>query len=154
MAIASINPANGETVKTYREMTPDETAAAVAEAHETWQSWRTTSFAERARLMRKTSQVLRGRKNELAKLMATEMGQPLKQGVAEAEKCALACDYYADNAETILAPQAVATEATRSYVAFEPLGVVLAVMPWNFPLWQVYRFAAPALMAGNVEVRR
>ncbi len=152
MAIASINPANGETVKTYREMTPQEAAAAVDEAHETWKSWRATSFAERARLMKKTSAILRGRKNELAKLMATEMGKPVKQGVAEAEKCALACDYYADNAEAILAPQAIATEATRSYVAFEPLGVVLAVMPWNFPLWQVYRFAAPALMAGNVGV--
>jgi succinate-semialdehyde dehydrogenase / glutarate-semialdehyde dehydrogenase len=152
MAIASINPANGETVKTYREMTPQEAEAAVDEAHETWKSWRATSFAERARLMKKTSAILRGRKNELAKLMATEMGKPIKQGVAEAEKCALACDYYADNAEAILAPQAIATEATRSYVAFEPLGVVLAVMPWNFPLWQVYRFAAPALMAGNVGV--
>ena len=152
MAIASINPANGETVKTYREMTPQEAAAAVDEAHETWKSWRATSFAERARLMKKTSAILRGRKNELAKLMATEMGKPVKQGVAEAEKCALACDYYADSAEAILAPQAIATEATRSYVAFEPLGVVLAVMPWNFPLWQVYRFAAPALMAGNVGV--
>jgi succinate-semialdehyde dehydrogenase / glutarate-semialdehyde dehydrogenase len=152
MAIASINPSNGETVKTYREMTPAETAAAIAAAHEAWESWRATSFAERARLMKRTAEILRGRKDELARLMATEMGKPLKQGVAEAEKCALACDYYADNAEAILAPQAVATEATRSYVAFEPLGVVLAVMPWNFPLWQVYRFAAPALMAGNVGV--
>jgi succinate-semialdehyde dehydrogenase / glutarate-semialdehyde dehydrogenase len=152
MAIASINPANGETVKTYREMTPQEAAAAVDEAHETWKSWRATSFAERARLMKKTSEILRARRHDLAKLMATEMGKPIKQGVAEAEKCALACDYYADNAEAILAPQAIATDATRSYVAFEPLGVVLAVMPWNFPLWQVYRFAAPALMAGNVGV--
>src|SRR5476649_1399913 len=152
MAIASVNPANGETVKTYREMTPDETAAAVAEAHETWQSWRAVPFAERARLMRRASAILRGRKDELAKLMATEMGKPIRQGVAEAEKCAMACDYYADNSQAILAPQAIATEATKSYVAFEPLGVVLAVMPWNFPLWQVYRFAAPALMAGNVGV--
>ena len=152
MAIASINPATGETVKAYREMTREEAAAAVDEAHDTWMSWRATSFAERARLMKKTSAILRGRKGELAKLMATEMGKPIKQGVAEAEKCALACDYYADNAEAMLAPQAIATEATRSYVAFEPLGVVLAVMPWNFPLWQVYRFAAPALMAGNVGV--
>src|SRR5471032_922434 len=128
MAIASINPANGETVKTYREMTPHEAGAAVDEAHETWKSWRAPAFAERARFMKKTSEILRDRKNELAKLMATEMGKPVKQGVAEAEKCALACDYYADNAETILAPQAIATEATKSYVAFEPLGVVLAVM--------------------------
>jgi succinate-semialdehyde dehydrogenase/glutarate-semialdehyde dehydrogenase len=100
--------------------------------------------------MKKTAAILRGRKENLARLMATEMGKPLKQGVAEAEKCAWACDYYADNAEAILAPQPVKTEADNSYVAFEPLGVVLAIMPWNFPLWQVYRFAAPALMAGNV----
>src|SRR5260221_12445596 len=105
MAIARTNPASGETVETYREMTPGETEAAIAEAHETWQSWRTTSFAERARLMKKTSEVLRARKNELAKLMATEMGKPLKQGVAEAEKCALACAYYASNAMAISRPQ-------------------------------------------------
>ncbi len=152
MGIASINPANAETVKTYREMSPGETAAAVAQAHETWKSWRATSFAERSRLMKKTSVILRSRKGELAKLMATEMGKPLKQGVAEAEKCALACDYYADHAEAILAPEAVKTEAAKSYVAYEPIGVVLAIMPWNFPFWQVFRFAAPALMAGNVGV--
>jgi succinate-semialdehyde dehydrogenase / glutarate-semialdehyde dehydrogenase len=152
MGIAAINPATGETVKTYREFAPDETAAAIAQAHETWKAWRTTTFAERAKLMKKTAASLRGRKDELARLMATEMGKPLKQGVAEAEKCAWVCDHYADNAETILAPEAVKTEAAKSYVAFEPLGVVLAVMPWNFPLWQVYRFAAPALMAGNVGV--
>ncbi len=150
MSIASINPANGETVETYRELTPAETAAAAAAAHEAWKSWRATSFAERSGLMKKTAAILRKRKESLARLMATEMGKPLKQGVAEAEKCAWACDYYADNAEAILAPQPVKTEADNSYVAFEPLGVVLAIMPWNFPLWQVYRFAAPALMAGNV----
>jgi succinate-semialdehyde dehydrogenase/glutarate-semialdehyde dehydrogenase len=152
MAIASVNPFTGETVKSYREMTPEEAAAAVAEAHDTWKSWRSTAFAERARLMKKTSAILRGRKDALAKLMATEMGKPLKQGAAEAEKCAWACDYYADNAERILADESVKTEADKSYVAYEPLGVVLAVMPWNFPLWQVYRFAAPALMAGNAGV--
>jgi succinate-semialdehyde dehydrogenase/glutarate-semialdehyde dehydrogenase len=150
MAISSINPATGETVRVYPEMTPEETAAAIAGAHETWKTWRAVSFDERSRLMKKTAGILRGRKDELAKLMATEMGKPIRQGVAEAEKCALACDYYADNSRAILAPEAIATEATKSYVAYEPLGVVLAVMPWNFPLWQVYRFAAPALMAGNV----
>jgi len=102
--------------------------------------------------MKKTAEILRERKNELAKLMATEMGKPLKQGAAEVEKCALGCDYYADNAEAHLAPDTIKTENSKSFVAFEPLGVVLAVMPWNFPLWQVYRFAAPALMAGNVGV--
>ncbi|MGZ5067477.1 MAG: NAD-dependent succinate-semialdehyde dehydrogenase [Usitatibacter sp.] len=152
MAITSINPATNQAVKTYPEMTPAEVDAAIEQSHETWKSWRRTTFAERARLMKKSAAILRERKNELAKLMATEMGKPLKQGVAEAEKCALCCDYYADNAEAFLAPQDVKTEAHRSYVAFEPLGVVLAVMPWNFPLWQVYRFAAPGLMAGNVGV--
>ena len=152
MDITAINPATGQPVKIYREMTPEETAAAVAQAHEAWKSWRATSFGERSALMKKAAAILRNRKDELARLMATEMGKPLKQGVAEAEKCAWVCDYYADNAASILQPQAVKTEANRSYVAFGPLGVVLAVMPWNFPLWQVYRFAAPALMAGNAGV--
>lgn len=150
MDVAAINPATGRTVKIYPETTPAEVMAAIEKAHQTWQSWRATPFAERARLMKKCAGILRGRKDELAKLMATEMGKPLKQGVAEAEKCAWVCDYYADNAETFLQPEDVKTEATHSYVAFEPIGVVLAVMPWNFPLWQVYRFAAPGLMAGNV----
>jgi succinate-semialdehyde dehydrogenase/glutarate-semialdehyde dehydrogenase len=152
MGIASINPATGQTVKTYREMAPDETAAAVAHAHETWKEWRGVSFAERARLMRKSAEILRELKDDLARLMATEMGKPLAQGAAEAQKCAWVCDYYADHAEAMLRDEVIETDATRSLVAFEPLGVVLAVMPWNFPLWQVYRFAAPALMAGNVGV--
>jgi succinate-semialdehyde dehydrogenase/glutarate-semialdehyde dehydrogenase len=152
MGIASINPATGETVRNYREFTPQETAAAIEQAHAAWPAWRGTSFGERARLMKRTATALRDRKDELARLMATEMGKPLKQGAAEAEKCAWVCDYYAENAESILQDQVIKTEATRSFVAFQPLGVVLAVMPWNFPLWQVYRFAAPALMAGNVGV--
>jgi succinate-semialdehyde dehydrogenase / glutarate-semialdehyde dehydrogenase len=152
MDIASINPATGETIRTYHEMTPTQAAAVVAEAHETWLTWRSTSFAHRAKPMKKTAELLRQQKDELAKLMAAEMGKPLKQGVAETEKCAWVCDHYADNAEAYLALDFVKTEGARSYVAFEPLGVVLAVMPWNFPLWQVYRFAAPALMAGNTGV--
>jgi len=152
MAITSINPATGKAIKTYDEMTPEQAAAAVAQAHETWRIWRATSFAERAKPMKKTADILRKRKDELAKLMAVEMGKPLAQGAAEVEKCAWACDYYSDNAETHLTPESIKTDASKSYVAFEPLGVVLAIMPWNFPLWQVYRFAAPALMAGNVGV--
>lgn len=152
MAIVSINPATGETVKTYDEMTPAQAAAAVVHAHEAWRAWRNTPFAERAGLMKKTAAILRERRTELATLMAREMGKPLKQGVAEAEKCASGCDYFADAAEAHLAPEAIKTDASKSYVAFEPLGVILAVMPWNFPLWQVFRFAAPALMAGNVGV--
>jgi succinate-semialdehyde dehydrogenase/glutarate-semialdehyde dehydrogenase len=152
MAITSINPATGKAIKTYDEMTPEQAAAAVAQAHETWLTWRATAFSERAKLMKKTAEILRERKDELARLMAVEMGKPLAQGTAEVEKCAWACDYYADNAEKHLAPESIKTDASKSYVAFEPLGVLLAIMPWNFPLWQVYRFAAPALMAGNVAL--
>jgi succinate-semialdehyde dehydrogenase / glutarate-semialdehyde dehydrogenase len=152
MTIKSINPATGETIKTYEEMTPQEATSAVSEAHKIWNSWRKTSFAERGRLMTRAASILRERKSELARLMAVEMGKPLKQGIAEAEKCAWVCDYYAENAENHLAPDVIRTDGSNSYVAFEPLGVVLAVMPWNFPFWQVFRFAAPALMAGNTGV--
>jgi succinate-semialdehyde dehydrogenase/glutarate-semialdehyde dehydrogenase len=150
MGIVSVNPATGEAITTYDEMTPAQVAAAISQAHETWQAWRTTPFATKARLMNRVAEILRQRKEELAKLMAVEMGKPLRQGLAEVEKCAWACEYYADNGEGHLTPDAIKTEGSKSYVAFEPLGVVLAIMPWNFPLWQVYRFAAPALMAGNV----
>jgi succinate-semialdehyde dehydrogenase/glutarate-semialdehyde dehydrogenase len=152
MTIASVNPATGQKIKTYDEMTPDQVSAAVAQAHESWKIWRKTAFGERGRLMKRAGEILRQRKDEFARLMAIEMGKPLKQGVAETEKCAWACDYYADHAEAHLAPDVIKTDASKSYVAFEPLGVVLAVMPWNFPLWQVFRFAAPALMAGNAAV--
>jgi succinate-semialdehyde dehydrogenase / glutarate-semialdehyde dehydrogenase len=152
MSLDAVNPATGELLKTYDEMTPGETAAAVENAHAAWKSWRKAPFAERARPMRKAAAVLRERKAEFARLMALEMGKPLKQGISEAEKCALGCDYYAEHAEAHLAPEMVKTEASKSYVAFEPIGVVLAVMPWNFPFWQVFRFAAPALMAGNTGV--
>jgi succinate-semialdehyde dehydrogenase/glutarate-semialdehyde dehydrogenase len=152
MAIVSINPATNQTIRTYPEMTPDEVSGVITRSHETWLKWRSVPFAVRASLMKRAAEILRARKDELARLMTAEMGKPLKQGVAEAETCAWVCDYYADNAEAQLADQIIATDASRSYVAFQPIGVVLAVMPWNFPLWQVYRFAAPALMAGNVGV--
>jgi succinate-semialdehyde dehydrogenase/glutarate-semialdehyde dehydrogenase len=148
----SVNPATGETIGTYDEMTPQQAAAAVEEAHAAWTSWRKTPFSERAWPMKKAAAVLRERKEAFAKLMALEMGKPLKQGISEAEKCALGCEYYAEHAEAHLAPEIVKTEASKSYIAFEPIGVVLAVMPWNFPFWQVFRFAAPALMAGNAGV--
>ena len=152
MPIESVNPATDEPIKVYDEMSPQQAAAAVAQAHAAWKSWRKATFAERAKPMKKAAAILRERKEEFARLMALEMGKPFKQGVAEAEKCALGCDYYADHAESHLAPEPVKTEASKSYIAFEPIGVVLAVMPWNFPFWQVFRFAAPALMAGNTGV--
>jgi len=152
MSITSVNPGTGKPIKTYEEMTSETAAAVIVNAHEAWRSWRETLFAKRASLMKRAAGMLRQRNRELARLMADEMGKPLAQGSAEIEKCAWGCDYYADNAETHLAPDVIRTETTKSYAAFEPLGVVLAIMPWNFPFWQVYRFAAPALMAGNVGV--
>ena len=150
--IESVNPATDEIIETYDEMTPAQAAAAVDAAHDAWKGWRSVSFAVRAVPMRRAGAILRDRRVELGRLMALEMGKPLKQGIAEAEKCATVCDYYAENAEAHLAPEIIKTEASKSYVAFDPIGVVLAVMPWNFPFWQVFRFAAPALMAGNAGV--
>jgi succinate-semialdehyde dehydrogenase/glutarate-semialdehyde dehydrogenase len=152
MGIATLNAATDETVRIYDEMTVEEVNSAVAQAHETWQDWRMTSFAERADLMRNAAQILRERKERLAHLMAIEMGKPLRQGIGEIEKCAWLFEHYADNAEAYLAPDIIKTDATASYVIFLPLGVVLSIMPWNFPFWQVYRFAVPSLMAGNVSV--
>lgn len=149
MAITSINPVTGKSLRTYQEMTAEAAANAVVQAHNVWQTWRKTPFRQRAMVMKKAAILLRQRKSELSTLMADEMGKPLPQGVGEVEKCAWVCEYYADFAESHLAPDVVKTDSTKSYIAFEPIGVVLAVMPWNFPLWQVYRFAAPALMAGN-----
>ena len=152
MAITSINPATGKPIRTYEQMTPEAAATMVVQAHSAWQNWRAVPFSQRAPLMKKAASLLRQRKSELSTLMADEMGKPLTQGVAEVEKCAWVCEYYADFAESHLTPDVIKTDNTKSYVAFEPLGVVLAIMPWNFPLWQVYRFAAPALMAGNAGV--
>ena len=152
MALRSVNPATDETIREYPEATPEEVVATLAAARAAFDGWRRSSFEERAGPLRRAGALLRERREELARLMALEMGKPLAQGRAEADKCAWVCDHYAEAAATFLAPEEVSTDATRSYVAFEPLGVVLAVMPWNFPLWQVFRFAAPALMAGNAGI--
>lgn len=152
MTLTVVNPATGKTITTYEELTPAETSDVIAQAHNAFLDWKQTSFVERARLMKRAAHILRERANEYAVLMAQEMGKPVKDGRAEAEKCAWACDYYAENAEAFLRPEVIQTDASKSYVAFQPLGVVLAVMPWNFPFWQVFRFAAPALMAGNAGV--
>ncbi len=152
MTLRSINPATGETIGEYAELTSREAASTVDAAAEAFARWRETAFEERSRLMRRAAAALRDRAGEHARLMALEMGKPVRQGRAEVEKCALACEYYADGAARFLAPETVPTDARKSYVAFAPLGVILAVMPWNFPFWQVFRFAAPALMAGNACV--
>jgi succinate-semialdehyde dehydrogenase/glutarate-semialdehyde dehydrogenase len=152
MALQVINPTTGETTKTYEEMTPAEVKSGIEQAHQAFLNWRQTSFATRTELMRGAARVLREQAAEYAVLMAQEMGKPIKDGRAEAEKCAWVCDYYADNAEQFLQPEVIETDARKSFVTFQPLGVILAVMPWNFPFWQVFRFAAPALMAGNAGV--
>src|SRR5256885_9939765 len=152
MTWQTINPASGAVVASYEETSPDAVQAIIASAHQAYLEWRQTSFRERAALMRRAADVLRGNAREYAHLMAVEMGKPIRDGIAEIQKCAGGCEYYAENAERFLAPEPVVAEARKSYVAFNPLGVVLAVMPWNFPFWQVFRFAAPGLMAGNAAV--
>jgi succinate-semialdehyde dehydrogenase/glutarate-semialdehyde dehydrogenase len=150
--IEAVNPATGQRIAVYDEMPPDAVKRAIETAHERFLAWRTTSFADRAGLMRQAAAGLRAKAKDYGRLMAEEMGKPIKDGIAEANKSALGCDYYADNAEKFLAPEIVPTDALKSFVAFRPIGVVLAVMPWNFPFWQVFRAAAPALMAGNAMV--
>ena len=146
----SVNPHSLQEIATYDPYDDAKVDHLITAANAAFQHWRTTSFAERAVRMHAAGQVLRQRATELAALMANEMGKVLKDGVAEIGKCADCCDFYAKNAEQFLANQSVATDAAESYIAYDPLGVILAVMPWNFPFWQVMRFAAPALMAGNV----
>lgn len=150
MSIRTRNPATGEDLKSYGETPADEVAGAVSEFEKGFEAWRRTSFEERARVIKQAASVLLSRKDVLAELMAFEMGKPVKQGRAEIEKCAWVCEYYAANAAAFLKPEPVATDAGESYIAFEPLGLVLAVMPWNFPFWQAFRAIVPALMAGNV----
>lgn len=152
MNIISINPANNSIHKKYRSHTAKQVKQKVEQTHMAWQKWRLTTFKERSGLLNKMASVLHDRKNDLARLMAVEMGKPLKQGVAEIEKCAAVCTYYTENAESFLANQVIETDASKSYVTFQPIGVVLAIMPWNFPFWQVFRFLAPALAAGNCGI--
>jgi succinate-semialdehyde dehydrogenase / glutarate-semialdehyde dehydrogenase len=150
MAIASINPANGEVLKKFEPMTDRQIEEKIRLAAEAFPQFRKTSFAERAAKMRKAAEILEAEKKELARLMTLEMGKTLRSAVDEAVKCAWACRYYADNAERFLADEVIETTAKRSYVRYQPLGVILVIMPWNFPFWQVFRFIAPGLMAGNV----
>ena len=144
-----MNPATGEPGQAYDEVTIDEAREAAAKAHDAFRAWRRTSFAERATVIRKAGAILRERKDEFARLMTEEMGKTLDDGRSEVEKCAFQCDWFADHAERYLAREPVDIGGPEAFVTFNPLGVVLAVMPWNFPFWQVFRFAAPALMAGN-----
>ena len=149
MSLRSVNPATGELLETFEETPADELDRMLARADAASREWRRRPIAERADRLHAAARLLRERADTYARTMALEMGKPLAQGRAEAEKCAWACDYYADHAAAFLADEPRQSDATRSYVRFEALGVVLAIMPWNFPFWQVFRFAAPALAAGN-----
>jgi succinate-semialdehyde dehydrogenase/glutarate-semialdehyde dehydrogenase len=150
MAIATINPATGKLLKTFEPLSDSEIDEKLQRATAAFFKHRTTSFAERARMMVKAADILDSDKETLGRMMTTEMGKPFRAAVEEAAKCAWVCRYYSANAERFLADEAVDTNATRSYIRYQPVGPILAVMPWNFPFWQVFRFAAPALMAGNV----
>jgi acyl-CoA reductase-like NAD-dependent aldehyde dehydrogenase len=152
MTYATINPATGEQLASFAEQNAEEAAAIVGAVAEAFSSWRVTSFDERATALRRVAAVLRERKAEYAALITTEMGKPIGEAEAEIEKCAWNCEWYAEHAARLLADEPVESNATESYVSFVPLGPVLAIMPWNFPFWQVIRFAAPALMAGNTAL--
>src|SRR5579872_2127045 len=150
MAIASINPATGELLRSFEPLSDSAIEAKIRTAANTFPKFRKLPFADRARMMSKAADILEADKEPLGKLMTTEMGKTLSSAIAEAAKCATACRYYAENAERFLADEVVATSASRSYIHYQPLGVILCVMPWNFPFWQVFRFVAPGLMAGNI----
>jgi succinate-semialdehyde dehydrogenase/glutarate-semialdehyde dehydrogenase len=150
MAIATINPATGQVVKTFEALSDAQIEVKLQKAADTFSSYRKVPFAERARLMLKAAAILENEKESFGRTMTTEMGKTFRSAVDEAAKCAWVCKYYAENAERFLADEVVETSAKRSFIRYQPLGPVLAVMPWNFPFWQVLRFAAPALMAGNV----
>lgn len=153
----AVDPATGRNGESYEGHSPEEALAVARGVHDAWREWRRTDFAERAGLMRKAAEVLRRRRDEFAALMTAEMGKTVTEGRAEIEKCAANCDFYAEHAEAFLAPEPVDMgdgdkPGPEAFVTYQPIGVVLAVMPWNFPFWQVFRFAAPTLMAGNSAV--
>jgi acyl-CoA reductase-like NAD-dependent aldehyde dehydrogenase len=152
MALQSINPTTEEVLETFEEFSAAQLDEALDRAVQTFERWRRVSFEERGQLMRGAAGHLRREKGRLAGLITAEMGKPIVEAEAEIEKCAWNCDFYADNAQRFLGPQKVTSNAAESYVAFQPLGPVLAIMPWNFPFWQVFRFAAPTLMAGNTAL--
>jgi succinate-semialdehyde dehydrogenase/glutarate-semialdehyde dehydrogenase len=152
MAIATINPATGETLKTFSPLSDAEIETKLANAHTAFETYRKTSFSQRSQWLEGAAGILEAEKLEFARIMTTEMGKPIRSAIAEVEKCASVCRFYAEKAPEFLADVSVVTDASRSYITYQPLGIILAVMPWNFPFWQVFRFVAPALMAGNVGV--
>nr|HET6903048.1 NAD-dependent succinate-semialdehyde dehydrogenase [Ktedonobacteraceae bacterium] len=152
MSIQSLNPATEEVIETFEPYNTAQVNEALEQARHAFSKWRTTSFDERGAHLRHVASTLREHKARLAQLATLEMGKPITEAEAEVEKCAWNCEFYADNAAKFLADEHVTSNATESYISYQPLGVILALMPWNFPYWQVFRFAAPALMAGNTAV--
>src|SRR3982074_1661024 len=152
MVLKSVNPTTEDVIETFEEFSDAAVDEALQQAFDAQRKWRMTSFGERAARIQTAARVLRAQKSRFAALATQEMGKPIVEAEAEIEKCAWNCDFYAEHAASFLADEHVPTNAPESFVAFEPLGVVLAIMPWNFPFWQVIRFAAPALMAGNGAV--
>jgi succinate-semialdehyde dehydrogenase/glutarate-semialdehyde dehydrogenase len=150
MAIATINPATGELLKTFEPLSDAEIAEKLDLAQQAFKKYHKTSFSQRSHWMQNAADILEQEKEDFAKIMTLEMGKPFKAAIAEVEKCAVVCRYYAEHAAEFLADVSVKTDASQSFVKYQPLGIILAVMPWNFPFWQVFRFVAPALMAGNV----
>jgi succinate-semialdehyde dehydrogenase/glutarate-semialdehyde dehydrogenase len=149
MAIQTVNPATGKVVKTFEEYSSQQVSKIINDVHDSYLLWKNISFEKRSVLMKNAAVLLREKKNKYGGLLTLEMGKPISQAIAEVEKCAWVCEYYAENARRILSEEIIETDAFQSSVRFDPLGIVLAIMPWNFPFWQVFRFAAPALMAGN-----
>lgn len=150
--ITSINPYSGKEIEKFKTQTKEQVAELLNNCNERFQSWKNTSFEERKSLMLNAAQVLKDNKRQYAKKITEEIGKPITQAIAEIEKCAWVCEFYAENAKSQLENEIIETDAYKSYTSFEPLGVVLAIMPWNYPFWQVFRFAAPALMAGNIPI--
>src|SRR5688500_6519562 len=150
MPISSINPATGEVLQTFDSLNQQQIEERLSRAADTFRNYSRTALADRTEKMLRAAEILENEKQTLARTMTLEMGKPINGAVQEAENCAWVCRYYAENAERHLANDIIQTSATKSYVNFQPLGIVLAIMPWNFPFWQVFRFAAPALMAGNI----
>lgn len=154
MSLTTVNPATGQVIKQYQEMDVQEVDKIIEQSHTEFLDWSKQPFAVRAKPMHRMAEILQRNKEKYAPLLTSEMGKTLKSAADEIEKCAWVCRYFADNAEKFLQPRMILTEMSKSYVAFPPLGVVFAIMPWNFPFWQVFRFAAPAVMAGNSGVLR
>ena len=152
MNLVSINPANNKILESHKEISTEKINQIINSSYNTYLEWRNESISYRSKMMSDLAELLKQKKEKLGALMTQEMGKPIKQSIAEAEKCAWVCEYYADNAERFLSKKEISTDSKKSFISFQPIGLILAIMPWNFPFWQVFRFASPTLMAGNVGI--